>query len=259
LFRNKMSSQRKNLLEVPVDLCPLEELVFRIEQSIRNHFPRTVFAVNPEKIMFSRKDPELLSALKEADFLIPDGIGVILGLKFIYGRTAARVVRVTGIRLMRSLLDSADRLKRSVFLFGGAPEVNERAAAVISSRYPGLVLVGQEHGYISEDGYGDLVQKINSLDVDILFVGLGSPKQEKWIHRYKGRLNARICLGVGGSFDVLAGKASWAPRWIQQAGLEWLYRLFREPQRVKRQLALPQFALAVLKEKISRGGARDKC
>ncbi len=253
-----MSTQKKNLLGVPVDLYPLEELVSRIVQSIQNyHTPRTVFAVNPEKIMFSRKDPELLAALKEADFLIPDGIGVILGLKFIYGRTAGRVVRVTGIRLMRSLLDSADRLKRKVFLFGGAPEVNKQAAVTISSRYPGLVLAGHEHGYISEDQSGALVQKINSLDVDILFVGLGSPKQEKWIHRHKDLLKAKICLGVGGSFDVMAGKASWAPKWIQRAGLEWLYRLFREPQRVKRQLALPEFALELIKAKIAMGGGAD--
>ncbi len=252
-----MSSHRKNLLGVPVDLWPPEELISRIEQSIQDKTPRTIFAVNPEKIMFSRKDPELLSALKEANFLIPDGIGVILGLKLIYGRTAARIVRITGIKLMRSLLDCADRQKRTVFLFGGAPEVNKRAAVTISSRYPGLVLAGREHGYISEDRYHALVQKINSLDVDILFVGLGSPKQEKWIHRHKGLLKAKICLGVGGSFDVMAGKASWAPKWIQRAGLEWLYRLFREPQRVKRQLALPQFALELIKAKLSKGRAGD--
>jgi N-acetylglucosaminyldiphosphoundecaprenol N-acetyl-beta-D-mannosaminyltransferase len=246
-----MRSQRKYLLGVPVDIWPPEELISRIEESTKNHTPATIFAVNPEKIMLSRNDPELLLATKEADFLLPDGIGVVLGLKLLYGKTAGRVIRVTGIRLMRSLLDSAGRTKQKVFLFGGSPEVSRRAAAEISSRYPGLILAGNEHGYVSEDRYGALLQKINSLEIDILFVGLGSPRQEKWIHQHKNLLKAKICMGVGGSFDVLAGKISWAPRWIQRAGLEWLYRLFREPQRFRRQLALPQFALALLKEKIA--------
>jgi N-acetylglucosaminyldiphosphoundecaprenol N-acetyl-beta-D-mannosaminyltransferase len=247
-----MNGQRKSLLGVPVDLWPREDLLPRIEASIRSHSPRTILAVNPEKIMLSRKDHELAVALKEADFLIPDGIGVIVGLKLIYGRTIGRVVRVTGIELMMSLLDSADRMKRKVFLFGGSPEVARRAAGTVASRYPGLVLGGYEHGYISEDRYEDLVQEMNSLDIDILFVGLGSPKQEKWIQKHKKRLQAKICMGVGGSLDVLAGKASWAPKWIQRAGLEWLYRLFREPQRIRRQLALPRFALEFFKEKMAK-------
>jgi N-acetylglucosaminyldiphosphoundecaprenol N-acetyl-beta-D-mannosaminyltransferase len=194
----------------------------------------------------------LLSALKEADFLIPDGIGVIIGLKLFYGRTTGRAVRVTGISLMRSLLDSADRSRRRIYVFGGSPQVNSGAAAWICARYPGLVLAGREHGYIVEDRYQALIQEINSLDIDILFIGLGSPRQEKWIHRHKNELKTRICMGVGGSLDVIAGKASWAPRWIQRAGLEWLYRLFREPGRLRRQMALPRFALELLKEKITR-------
>jgi N-acetylglucosaminyldiphosphoundecaprenol N-acetyl-beta-D-mannosaminyltransferase len=247
-----MSSQRKILLGVPVDLWTQEELISRIEAHIGRSIPLTVFAVNPEKIMRSQKDGELLSALKEADFLIPDGIGVTIGLRLLYGSTTGRAVRVTGISLMRSLLDSADRSKRRIYVFGGSPQVNREAADKICGRYPGLVLAGREHGYISEDRYQTLIQEINSLDIDILFVGLGSPMQEKWIHRHKDELQAKICMGVGGSLDVIAGKASWAPRWIQRAGLEWLYRLFREPGRLRRQMALPIFALELLKEKITK-------
>jgi N-acetylglucosaminyldiphosphoundecaprenol N-acetyl-beta-D-mannosaminyltransferase len=246
-----MSSQRRTLLGVPVDLWPREEVISRVEAGVDSLTPRTLFAVNPEKIVRSQKDGELLSALREADFLIPDGIGVILGLKLIYGKEIGPVARVTGIDLMRSLLDSADRRTMKVFLFGGSAQVNRKAAGIISSRYPGLIVAGKEHGYISEDRYEELVQKINSLDIDILFVGLGSPKQEIWIQRRKNKLRAKICMGVGGSLDVIAGKATWAPKWIQRAGLEWLYRLIREPGRIRRQMALPQFALELLKEKIT--------
>ncbi len=247
-----MNSQRKNLLGVPVDLCHPDEFISRIEAGFHSPVPRTVLAVNPEKIMLSRKDRDLSRALRQADFLIPDGIGVIIGLKLLYGRRIAGAVRIAGIELMEALLRFADRTGKRVFLFGGAAEVNEKAARIISHRYPGLVLAGHRHGYVDEYQAGALVQEINSLGVDILFVGLGSPKQEKWIQKYRNGLNTKICMGVGGSFDVIAGKISRAPEWTQKAGLEWLYRLYREPGRIKRQLALPRFALEILKERMTR-------
>jgi len=247
-----MNSQRKSLLGVPVDLWHREEFIANIEASIHSHAPRTIFAVNPEKIVLSRKDQDLSLALKQADFLIPDGIGVIIGLKLIYGKTLARAIRIAGVELMTSLLDFANRMKKKIFIFGGSPEVNERVARIISHQYPDLVLSGHRHGYMAEYLDEALVQEINSLCVDILFVGLGSPKQEKWIQKYRNKLKAKICMGVGGSFDVLVGKISRAPKWMQKAGLEWLYRLFREPGRIRRQLALPQFAWALIKERMAK-------
>ena len=247
-----MNSQRTNLLGVPVDLCHPDEFISRIEAGFHSPVPRTVLAVNPEKIMLSRKDRDLSRALRQADFLIPDGIGVIIGLKLLYGRRIAGAVRIAGIELMESLLRFADRMGKRVFLLGGSAEVNEKAARIISHRYPGLVLAGYKHGYGTGSADAALVREIGSLDVDILFVGLGSPKQEKWIQKHRNELRAKICMGVGGSFDVLVGKISRAPEWMQKAGLEWLFRLFREPGRIKRQLALPRFALELLKERITR-------
>jgi len=247
-----MSGQRKSLLGVPVDLWHPDEFISKIEESIHSPIPQTIFAVNPEKIVLSRKNQDLSLALKQADFLIPDGIGVIIGLKIIYGKTIARAIRIAGIELMTSLLDSANRMKKKIFIFGGSPEVNERVARIISHQYPDLVLAGHRHGYMAEYLDEALVQEINSLCVDILFVGLGSPKQERWIQKYRNKLKVKICMGVGGSFDVLVGKISRAPKWMQQAGLEWLYRLFREPRRIRRQLALPKFAWALIKEKMAK-------
>jgi len=247
-----MNGQRKSLLGVPVDLWPPDEVISRMEESIHSPIPQTLFAVNPEKIMLSRKDQDLSLALKQADFLIPDGIGVIIGLKLIYGKRMARAGRIAGVALMTSLLDSANRMKKKIFVFGASPEVNESVARIIPRQYPDLVLAGHRHGFMAEYPDEDLVQEINSLSVDILFVGLGSPKQEKWIQKNRNRLKVRICMGVGGSFDVLAGKISRAPRWMQKAGLEWLYRLVREPGRIRRQLALPRFAWALIKEKMAK-------
>src|SRR4030042_4389881 len=178
-----MNSQRKSLLGVPVDLWPPDEVISRIEESIHGPVPQTLFAVNPEKIILSRKDQGLALALKQADFLIPEGIGVIIGLKLIYGKRMARAGRIAGVALMTSLLDSANRMKKKIFVFGASPEVNESVARIIPRQYPDLVLAGHRHGFMAEYPDEDLVQEINSLSVDILFVGLGSPKQEKWIQK----------------------------------------------------------------------------
>jgi N-acetylglucosaminyldiphosphoundecaprenol N-acetyl-beta-D-mannosaminyltransferase len=246
-----MNSRRKIFLGVPVDLGRPDEFISRIEASLSPPVTQTLLAVNPEKIMQSRKDRELAAALESADFLIPDGIGVIVGLKLLYGRRIKGAVRIAGIELMESLLRFADRAQKKVFLFGGSAEVNVKAAQMISHRYPSLVLVGHRHGYGTGSADEALVREIGSLGADILFVGLGSPKQEKWIQKHRNELKAGICMGVGGSFDVLVGKISRAPKWMRKAGLEWMFRLFREPGRTKRQLALPRFALELLKEKIN--------
>jgi N-acetylglucosaminyldiphosphoundecaprenol N-acetyl-beta-D-mannosaminyltransferase len=123
--------------------------------------------------------------------------------------------------------------------------------------YPSLNIAGVQHGYISEEEYRLLVDRINSSKADILFVGLGSPRQEKWIHHHQKNLKVKVCMGVGGSLDVIAGRASRAPLAFQTLGLEWLYRLIKEPARFKRQLALPKFAWEVLKERIAKILARN--
>lgn len=242
-----MSSNRKTILSVPVDTHQYEELFLKIEKDFHSGNVKIIFAVNPEKIMRAKRDPELFSALKEADFLIPDGIGTAIGLRLIYGE---RVSRTTGIGVMRHLLDLADRKKYKVFIFGSKLNVNEVASSNIQSSYPSLDIAGTQHGYLSKEEDEVLVRRINSLGVDILFVGLGSPKQEKWIHRYKKFLKVKIIIGIGGSLEVLAGIIPAAPLWLQNIGLEWLYRLIREPSRFKRQMVLPWFAFEVLKEKI---------
>jgi N-acetylglucosaminyldiphosphoundecaprenol N-acetyl-beta-D-mannosaminyltransferase len=245
-----MSNLRKTILGVPVDSCHIPGIVETIEDVSRQSHPKMIFAVNPEKIMLAQKDPQLRMILGEGDYLIPDGIGIILALRVLYGRRAWKFLRITGIDLMQSLLDQALRKGFRIFIFGSTPEVNSRFIKKIRRDYPGLKLVGSEHGYIPENEYAYLLEKINSLNVDILFVGLGSPKQEKWLYLNKKALRVKVCMGVGGSMDVLAGKISRAPTWVRFLGLEWLFRLFREPDRLKRQMALPQFIIKVLAARI---------
>jgi N-acetylglucosaminyldiphosphoundecaprenol N-acetyl-beta-D-mannosaminyltransferase len=242
-----MSLNRRTLLRVPVDGYKTEEFLLKVEQSLSNQHVRTIFAVNPEKIMRAQRDPELLSALIDADFLIPDGIGTVLGILLIYGEI---IPRTTGIGLMGRLLDLGEKNRYRVFVFGSAPEIVEQASRKIMATHPLLGLVGTQHGYLQNEEYGALVDKINELQTDLLFVGLGSPMQEKWIQKYKTLLKVKLCMGIGGSLDIIAGRNSRTPLCFQYLGLEWFYRLIREPRRLGRQMNLPRFVIEILKAKI---------
>jgi N-acetylglucosaminyldiphosphoundecaprenol N-acetyl-beta-D-mannosaminyltransferase len=242
-----MNNRRINILGVPLDNYQPEELISRAESGFDRTQTQTIFSVNPEKIMRARKDEELLLALREADYLIPDGIGAVLGARILYKE---KTNRIPGIALMDLWLQTAQRKKYRIFIFGARPAVNFKAAIEIQKKYPSLELVGYCHGYLEEGSDSRIIRQINNLQTDILFVGLGSPKQEKWIHRHKKSLRVKICMGVGGSLNVIAGRVKRAPRFFQIAGLEWLYRLFREPGKYRRQHFLPQFAFELLKKKL---------
>lgn len=153
---------------------------------------------------------------------------------------------------MEKLLAMADKSNTKVFIFGAKPDVLQAATENIIEKYPSLNLVGTQHGYLPQEDYDDLINTINSLKTEILFVGLGSPKQEEWINRYRKVLKVKFCLGVGGSIDVFAGKVSLAPAWVSRIYLEWLYRLMKEPSRIKRQKVIPIFILMILKEALFR-------
>lgn len=242
-----MNKYRKTILGIPVDAYQPNEFLKRIKKDLQGSGVKSAIAVNAEKIMLARKDPELLSILKESDFLIPDGFGPIVGLKLEYG---IKILRTTGIMLMKMLLDLAERMDIKVFIFGSRPETIETASRNIRKKHPALHIVGTQHGYLSAGEYRNLIERINRSGADILFVGLGSPKQEKWIHKYKNLLNVKFCMGIGGSLDVIADKVPLAPAWISRIYLEWIYRLVREPKRLHRQKVIPIFILSMLKESI---------
>jgi N-acetylglucosaminyldiphosphoundecaprenol N-acetyl-beta-D-mannosaminyltransferase len=242
-----MHNRRIDILGVPLDNYQPEELISIAESGFARTQTQTIFSVNPEKIMRARKDPELLSALREADYLIPDGIGAVLGARIL---SKKKTNRVTGIALMDLWLQTAQRKRYRIFIFGASPAVSSGAAIEIMKKYPSLELVGYSHGYIEEGSYSRMIGQINDLETDILFVGLGSPKQEKWIHFHKKSLKVKICMGVGGSLDVIAGRVKRAPRFFQRTGLEWLYRLLQEPGKYRRQHFLPQFVFELLKRKL---------
>lgn len=236
-------SKRKMILGVPVDAMQPQEFIDAIIKGLRRPETRTVFAVNAEKIMFARKDPEIFNIIQSSDYLIPDGFGPVVGLKLTYG---IKITRTTGVGLMFKLLEVAEKENASVFLLGAKPEVLETAIENIRSQHPGLKLAGKENGYVPEAEHAQLIKRINASGADFLFVALGSPKQEKWMHKHKKELQVKYCFGVGGSLDVLAGKAQLAPAWISNLYLEWIYRLIKNPSRFKRQKTIPVFIIKML-------------
>jgi N-acetylglucosaminyldiphosphoundecaprenol N-acetyl-beta-D-mannosaminyltransferase len=238
-----MKPGRIELLGVPVDCVNLSQALGVVEEMIQCDRPGTVIAVNPEKVIKARKNPGLLAPLREARLLIPDGIGVVMAARLL---GLGRMERVPGSDLMPAICALAARKGYRIFLFGASPEVNRDAMFVLKRRFPGIRIVGGQHGYLKEDEMPDLIDRINASGAEVLFIALGSPRQEAWLARYLPLLKVKVCQGVGGTFDVLSGRVKRAPAVFRRIHLEWLYRLLSEPRRLLRQTALPRFAMRVL-------------
>ena len=244
-----MNVKRIELLGVPVDCVSMDTALDWAESMIKGDHPCTILAVNPEKVMRAQQDSELLDQLRSADLLIPDGIGVVLATHLL---GLGHAERVPGSELMPKLCERAALKGYTVFLFGASREVNQQAVAVLRDRYPGIRIVGSQHGYVKEEEMPSLIMRINECQPDLLFVALGSPHQELWMARNLQHLKVKVCQGVGGTFDVIAGRVRRAPKFFRSLHLEWFYRLASNPTRIRRQTALPKFAYRILKERFIR-------
>lgn len=243
-----MIPKRIEILGVPVDCVTMESAIDFADAVIGNDNAGRlrIVAVNPEKIMKAQEDKTLMDFLKSCQLLLPDGIGVVLAARML-GLSA--MVRVPGSEFMPALCEHAAKRGFSIFLFGGKPDVNAKVAAVLRRRYPDIKIVGNQDGYVREPDMPELIARINASRAEILFLALGSPKQEIWMDRYLPQTNVKLCQGVGGTFDVIAGNVKRAPLIFRKLNLEWLYRLMAQPKRIFRQTALPKFAYRVLRAK----------
>jgi N-acetylglucosaminyldiphosphoundecaprenol N-acetyl-beta-D-mannosaminyltransferase len=242
-----MKVQRIEILGVPVDCVDMSMSVAIVDSMLAGEDAKSVIAVNPEKVIKAQSDPLLMRRLRSAGLLIPDGLGVVLAARLL---GLGSMERVPGSELMPAICELAADKGYRVFLFGASPEVNKRTREVLSDMYPGIQIVGNQDGYIPDEGMPGLIERINTLRAQILFIALGSPKQELWMEEYLPQLNIRVCQGVGGTFDVIAGHVRRAPLIFRKFHLEWLYRLAANPRRLLRQTALPRFVFQVVKEKL---------
>lgn len=196
---------------------------------------------NPEISESCMKDPTLAKAVSHADYAVPDGIGVVIAAK-ILGKPLKE--RVGGYDVACALFPMMEKEGLSLFLLGAKPGIAEKAAENIKRKYPSLRIVGVRDGYFQEDA--EVVQAVNAAQPDILFVALGSPKQELWMYRNQKQLNTGVMMGLGGSFDIFAGAAKRAPAFFIRFNLEWFYRLLRQPTRFIRMLKLPRYLLRAI-------------
>lgn len=222
----------------------LNYLVEHIDSEDRT--PKQVITANPIMMMAGLQNSDFMNVLRSAELVVPDGIGIVIASKIIRDRIPQRVA---GIDLMHELLSAGNRKGYRVYLLGATNEVLEEAVRQIGIRYPGVKIAGYHHGFFGEDEDKQIVAAIRDREPDILFVARGLDTQEPWIGRYKHELNVPVMMGVGGSFDVLAGKTKRAPVLFQKTGMEWFYRLLKEPSRYKRMLVLPKFVWKVFRER----------
>ena len=232
------------ILGVPVHPLTMAQSVDALEQRMLAGEQTFVVTANAEIIMMCQEDAAYNDIIShQAELVLPDGAGAVWA-----GRHLGYKVpeRVAGFDLYNHLLALSAQKGYKAYFFGGSPGIAEAAKTKSEELYPGVQIVGCHNGYFTDADVPAIIEEINNSGAEMLFVALGAPKQEKWILAHRAELKPRILMGIGGSFDVLAGKMERAPKWMQDASLEWAFRLYKQPSRFMRMLALPKFVLKVM-------------
>lgn len=238
---------RVSILGVQFDPITKQEAVSRAMTQIREEKRGYVVTPNSEIVYMARSDAKLKQLLNAAVLVLPDGIGIVHAAKILKKPLKEKVA---GIEFAASLIEEMAKEGRGLFLFGAKPGVAEQAAENLKQRYPGLVITGCRDGYFKDDA--EAIRDINAAGhSDVILVCLGAPKQEFFMEQHFNELDGTLLCGLGGSLDVYAGVVERAPDFYVNHGLEWFYRLKKEPWRAKRMTALPKFLLTVIKSKIT--------
>jgi N-acetylglucosaminyldiphosphoundecaprenol N-acetyl-beta-D-mannosaminyltransferase len=246
---NKLKSHTENFLGLEAAVLTMPQAVSLVRAEIDSGTKAfSIASVNPEICIASRSNAALKKALSAFSLGIPDGIGIVIASKLQDSKIRERV---TGIDLMLELCAMSAKRGFSVFLLGASPGVAESAGEKLMSKLPGLIIAGTYHGYFKEHEESFIAETIKKSKADIVFVGLGSPRQELFIYRNKDLTGAKALMAVGGSFDVISGNLKRAPMIWQRLGVEWLYRALKQPERAMRLLKLPQFLGLILLERLT--------
>lgn len=237
-----------NILDIPLSNITKSDLL----EILNGHFANTqkslfIVTANPEIIMAARTSTAYSEVLKTADYILPDGIGVMIGSKIL---NQPLKQKLPGYELMLDFLAYAAAQRKSVYFYGAKPGYATQAASNAVSLYPGLRIAGATDGYRSDKE--NAAAEIAALQPDFIFVAMGAPIQEDWIARYRHLFPTSVLMGVGGSIDVLSGNVKRAPQFWVKNNLEWLYRLISQPARAKRMMKIPAFLFLVFKKRVSR-------
>lgn len=232
------------ILGVDIDNIDIDEAGKITKELVEtsNKTCKIVVAPNTEFIMMAQKDEEFFDILKSADLATPDSVGIMLGGKF---QKKPFKQRIPGQAYFRKVLEIGEKENWSFYLLGGKDDVPKIAAENLKKIYPNINIVGYHEGFFELEGEEKVIQEINSLKPNVLFVAMGAPLQEKWIAKYKNDLKVDVAAGQGGTFDYEAGKIKRAPKIFQKLCIEWLWRLILQPSRIIRMLALPVYLFKI--------------
>lgn len=242
-----MSFERCNILGVPINNITLDEATSVVVSYLDSDEKNMIFTPNPEFVMNALDDERFMKILNESSLNIADGIGIVIGGKILGYKIKERVA---GFDLVQSVFNKIKNTDKTVYFLGSNEENINLAKKMMEQKHKGLKIVGVRNGYFKDEEGKLIIEEINKLSPDLLLVGLGSPRQEKWIYDNKNIIRAKVMMGIGGSFDVMSGNVKRAPKIFINLNLEWFYRLITQPTRFKRMLKLPLFIIEVFKYKI---------
>jgi N-acetylglucosaminyldiphosphoundecaprenol N-acetyl-beta-D-mannosaminyltransferase len=234
------------ILGVRVHRIGMDNALERIEALIRRAEPSLVITADANAVLIALEDAEFRALMETAALVTPDGFGLLWA-----GRRLGQPFpeRVSGVDLVERLTHLSHTKGYRLYLLGAAPGVAERAAQNLLACYPNAQIVGVQHGYFTSADEPAIVAQVAAAQPDVLLVGMGMPRQEKWAWRHRQQLGVPVMIGVGGSFDVYGGVVKRAPKWLQRIGCEWLWRLIQDPRKIKKVRNLPRFAWRVLRER----------
>ncbi|HET9028667.1 MAG TPA: WecB/TagA/CpsF family glycosyltransferase [Candidatus Aquilonibacter sp.] len=243
-------TQRVTILGCRLDILDAEQATDAIFDFVRERAGAQVVTLGTEMVVHAQRDAAFREIVNDSALSLCDTVGL---LHVARRRGADLRERVTGVELVEHLCRRAADEGVSVYFFGGAEGVAADAGAILEARFPGLRIAGTRNGFFSGEEEDEIAEAIRRSGAGLLFVGLGSPRQEVWIARHVAQTGVGAAVGIGGSFDVLSGRVRRAPLLWRRFGAEWLYRLIREPRRFRRQLALPYFVWLIALEQLGLG------
>lgn len=241
-----MENNKVTVLGVSFDRVTLEEAYQKFKSLLKTGGFHYIVTPNPEIVMKAQKDSRYRNVLAGAALTLPDGIGIVIGTKF---RKNKITQRVPGFEFTSEILRHAVSEGYRIFLIGGKPGVALDAKSNLEKAYPGIQVVGAEHGYFQKEEEPEMVKAILDSGANVILSAMGAPRQEYFLFDHKEEFQDAIGIGVGGTLDVLAGRVERAPEFYQKIGMEWLYRMVKEPVRLKRAGALPLFLLKAFTER----------
>ncbi|MBV8282809.1 MAG: WecB/TagA/CpsF family glycosyltransferase [Candidatus Eremiobacteraeota bacterium] len=243
------------ILGCRVDAVGRDAAVERVAALAHGTGSSQIVTLGTEMVVEAQHNPRFRAIVRDAPVVVCDTVGLLLASRL---RGGPLRERVTGIELVEALAARSARGDLRLFFLGGRGDVAARAARALAARFPGLQIAGSRDGYFPLERSGEIAQAIRGTGANVLLAGLGSPRQELWLAEHLSQTGCAVGVGVGGAFDILAGDLPRAPAIWQRLGLEWLYRLRREPRRWHRQLALPTFAFLALREAVGLALSRGK-